>query len=331
MKKKMGLRLALIAVSALVLNACGVGIESSDETKAQEVRDAKVQEDRYNRIKGVYEGVISNEQSGLKPMRASLSLYIFSVQEGKHADGTPKVRPELRGRFKLLDTIGETDTLTLSGDYNEMGELKLSTLAASAGTGAAANQLSILGRIDGNQVRINVLNLQGLWGVFEGRMVSSEASAPADGDKEDYRQRLLAIYRQVEGTYSGSVITERASQRAPGGTVEVERYPVELTLIVQELPGANGALVPSLVGFYHRTENPDGAGDRSLTVEYHWLTGDIALRNGGGGTGSGSGTTTSPGAPAGYGIFSISGKINERKLIGTQSDKFGTHRIELAR
>ena len=106
-----------LAVALLVLSACGSNSGSgSNEYTDQQRRDAKVLQDRFDSVRGTYEGTISNPAAGLEPLKAKLIVYTVNVREGANPDGSVRIRPALYGRFQLVDAVSATDYTSLTGD-----------------------------------------------------------------------------------------------------------------------------------------------------------------------------------------------------------------------
>jgi len=88
------------AIMAMGLVGCGIGTDGNDQMKAQQQRDAKVLEERFQTVRGTYEGNLENPASGLGPLRAKLTLYVVNVRETANPDGSVRIRPALYGRFQ---------------------------------------------------------------------------------------------------------------------------------------------------------------------------------------------------------------------------------------
>jgi hypothetical protein len=298
-------KLAIVMTAMVWLAGCAGGGGMVDDQKAQQRRDSEKLQAQYDSVRGTYEGTISNPATGLRPTPARLSLYIQYVQDGVNTDGTPKVRPTLRGRFRLIDAVSETDMLTLIGDFDGVsGEMTLTTASGTQAAGAAAsgdaNMLELRGGAAAGATTLTVTRRGGVWGTFNGTRTSTEASAPAAGEEAEQRERILAVYNKIAGTYTGVV-------NARGG----ERYEVEITLIIVE---RSGTTLPGLAGQYRRTDFMTGIGEKILSVEYNSLTGEIFMRDAGG---------SKPGAPEGGNLFSISGTVINKVMKVELSDRRG--------
>ena len=263
---------ALLAVLLLVSVAgCGVGENPGDDTRAQQARDSKVLSDLYASVEGRWTGTLKNEVSGLQPLAAELILYKVFVNEGSNPDGSQRLRPSLRGRFRPIDVVSETDSLMLTGDYDRNGRL---VLASNVPQGAAGQQgvaevlLSLEGGASGDVMNVRVARRGGVWGTFEAKRVSTDPSAPSAGNTVEQRDRLLKIYSQIEGRYVGVLRTSDGTDRM-----------VEIVLFVNQGIGSTGELIPMLTGQYHYLDVPPGTLEWSLSVDYNSQTGGIYMRD----------------------------------------------------
>ncbi len=287
--KTITLRVALLALMVFAV-ACGKGGASGkDETTAAQDRDAKVLEQRFQQVRGTYEGTIANPVTGLQPLRSKLTLFVVNVRESANPDGTVRIRPSLYGRFQLVDAVSTTDYVTLIGNYDELGQLTLTSLSAQSsstpGEGPTASEgLSLKGTIYNGVARIEVVRNGGGWGIFDGTRTTFDSSAPTAGDFDQYRERLMRVLTPVEGVYTGIL---------EGGA---DRVKVAITITIGE--DAQSRL-PVLMGQYRRLDFDTGVGERQLSIDYDSTTGTITM--------SGlSGGSTVPGSNyfSGTGIWS---------------------------
>lgn len=296
------------AVSVVLsLNACGIG-QGNDEFTAQQQQDSKVLTDRFNTVVGLYEGTFTSSNPDVAPQKGILKLFIANVRESTpNPDGTVRVRPALNGRFRLEKVVVPTDYLSMNGDYDKLGNVNMSSLTSAGGTGGAGGggtgemrQISILGTIANNSATIGITNDSGYWGRFVGQRVSTEGASPGNDD-EEYRERLLSIYREMEGSYQGVVDNGE------------ERVKIEITLtIAEDGKGGSGISVPFLVGQYRRMDFPSGIGERQLAVNFLSYTSRISMNavQGGG---------TVPGSQ----YFAATGTWKDQKLNVTLRDRRG--------
>ena len=256
-----------LAVALLVLSACGSNSGSgSNEYTDQQRRDAKVLQDRFDSVRGTYEGTISNPAAGLEPLKAKLIVYTVNVREGANPDGSVRIRPALYGRFQLVDAVSATDYTSLTGDYDELGALSLTSISSTSGAGTTgttgdAVALSVKGTVAGGEANVSVTRNGGDWGQFKGTRTTFDASAPSTSDSANYRDRLLALYTQLEGTYVGIV---------DNGT---DRIKVGLTVTT----GEDSSGQPTLVAQYRRFDLPTGVGELQLSVTYDSTTHRVTM------------------------------------------------------
>lgn len=293
--------------------ACTGGDALVDDQKELQKRDNLKLQKQYESVSGTYEGVLQTRGTPRREVEAEISVYIVHVQDGVNSDGSPKVRPSLRGRLQLIGAVSETDSLILNGDYDaRTGQL---TLVSAAGGGApsggaqggvgssgATNMLSISGYVVGDDVNLEVVRSGGVWGHYVGKRVSRDTSAPGSGESSDRRERLISVYKKVVGLYAGVLTT-------PSG----ERQPAELSLFIIERADASGALMPALSARYRRSDFPPDMGEFALNVDFDSVTGEVFMRESQQG---------GPGQPAGM-IFSGRGTLQNRTLDMMFSDRRG--------
>lgn len=312
---------------ATAFAGCGVGQPSQDEYTAQQQKDAQALNQRFDVVKGTYDGTFSNPDAGIAPHKARLLLYVINVNAGANPDGTVRVRPALYARFQLVDIVGQTDYLSMQGDVDALGNLQMTSLAGQAsgggitgGTGGGTQSgggagsggstaasgdtatISIKGTLVNGVATVDVSNTGGYWGRFVGDRTSSDAAAPSFSDAEELRERLLATYRTIEGSYQAVVDT--------GST----RMPVEIKITIAEPgTGGTGISIPYLVAQYRRLDFPAGVAERQLAVNYDALSGRISMNAIQGGS------TTVPGSQ----YFAASGTWANQNLDVTLRDSRG--------
>lgn len=285
-----------------MLTACSGGTNSGEDMRAQQAKDAKALEDLFSGVQGRWEGVVSNPSIGLEPFRAEMILYTYYVQDGANPDGSIRLRPALRGKFRPLDFVTETDLMTLTGYYDRSGSLimtgqAMSPTGAATGSGAGSSGaaaadtliLSIRGTAAGGHVNLEVTRQGGVWGYFDASRVSTDASAPLAGEATEYRERFLRINGPIEGRYFGTL-----------KAIEGNDYKVEIDLVIIEQPLASGGSRPVLLAQYKRLDAPPGTLEWSLSVDYNSQTGDVIMRE--------SALTGGSSVPGGM-ILSVSGKM----------------------
>lgn len=294
--------MALVAMLVLGATGCsGGGQGMSDTLRAQQAKDSKALEDLYEGVQGHWEGVVANPAIGLEPFRAEFNLYTYYVSDGTNPDGSARVRPALRGRFRPVDFVSETDLITLSGDFDRNGRLIMTgqiasgasgttSGGASGASGADVKILSLRGTVLGGKMNIEVTREGGVWGFLEATRTSTDASAPVAGEAAEYRERFLRVYGPFEGTYVGQL-------KAANGN----NYGVQIAVVIIERPLASGGSRPMLMALYRRLDIPVGAGiEWSLDVDYNLQTGDIVMRES---------SLNPPSTIPGAWVMSISGKL----------------------
>lgn len=296
----------VFTVLAAGLVGCADGSDSGGDARSIQARDAKALEDQYLSVQGKWEGLVSNPASGLKPFQGELTLYVFYVQDGVNPDFSAKLRPTLRGRFQPKDFVAETDGMQLEGDFDRSGRLVMA--ASKSLVGGEVKPLALRGVISRGDASIEISRQGGVWGVFKAARTSTDASAPAAGERAELRERFLKVYRQVEGRYFGVLKTRDGND-----------YNVEIALVVFERPGM---AQPALLAQYKRLDAPPGTLEWSLDVDYNSQTGEVFMREN-----AASGGSTVPGgrllSVAGH-FKTIQGVKSLDVVISDRSSVLGT-------
>lgn len=273
------------AVVMVTMSACSGGSSSSDEIQQQQARDSKALEDLYSGVQGTWSGTVTNAATGLASFEGELKLYVYYIQDGSNADGTPRLRPTLRGRFQPNDFVTETDVMMLVGTYDRSGRI---VMTAQTGQDTSLRLLSVRGTVANGKMSAELGREGGTWGTFVGVRTSTTSSAPTAGEQTEYRERYLRIYGPVEGRYQGRM-----------KSVNGNDYGVEIAIVIIEQPTVGGSR-PVLSAQYRRLDVPAGTLEWSLNVDYHSQTGEILMRES-----SSSGSTV----PGGM-ILSVSGTLS---------------------
>lgn len=283
----LGLTLALGVIAGL--SGCGTG-SSSDDARAQQARDAKALSDLYSSAEGKWTGSLENASTGLKSIDAELIIYKVFINDGSNPDGSQRLRPALRGRFRPTSLLTETDALTLSGDYDRSGRIVMTSLGtgASGATGAQASDLflTLEGSIGGESLSVRIARKGGVWGTFTAKRTSRDTSAPEGGDVSELRDRLYKVYSEIEGNYTGILSSANGNDRA-----------VSLNFVIVQSRTASGDLLPTMVAYYHNADEVSEDADWNLKVDYNSLSGDVYLIG------------TRQGPATGEVSFSMNGKI----------------------
>ncbi len=259
--------MAVAFVSAL--SACGVGVEHDDQFTKQQQKDADALRGQYSNAVGTYDGTLTLISSdGVAPQQGQLFLSIADLDGGANPDGTRRTQPTLVGRFQLNGVVAQTDYVPLVGQYNAYtGNLQMSPIgSASSQTGIDSNSIIIGGSVINDGASIIVSKGGRPWGRFEGRRTSPSVSAPVSDDSVDRRQRLYAVYRQIEGNYTG--VMDSGSQRVA----------VSLIITAKEVATDQpGVTIPTLVAQYRRLDTSSGIGQYQLAVSFDQLSGRISM------------------------------------------------------
>ncbi|CAN5719791.1 hypothetical protein BH10BDE1_BH10BDE1_04190 [soil metagenome] len=290
--------------AGVVLSGCSGGASAGEDARAQQAKDAATLQSLYSSVTGVWDGTVTNAGTGLPPFTGQLKLYMNYIADGSNPDGSPKLRPVLRGRFQPNEFIAETDTVTLTGDYDRSGRIVLtgSTMASSmagatSGTGSVSSGVSdarifsLVGSVTSAGMQLQLTRQGGVWGYFQGTRSATDASAPIGGEALEMRERFLRIYGPLEGRYFGTM-----------KSVNGNDYKVEIAIVIIE----NGGSSPTLAAQYKRLDAPAGALEWNMVVAYDSQTEEVFMRES-----AASGGSSVPGGM----ILSVTG------TLGTQGGK----------
>ena len=302
-------RYAVVFLAALVAS-CGNPMRTEGDDKAVEIRNEKARSDRYQGIKGTYEGCLysgsapSEKCDRADEFRATMVINPVIKQDGTYADGTARMRSRLSGRLKMTDVIGDADYVTMSGDYTEFGELQLTSGGNAAGAveggdkSAAPVSIAVQGGVKGNVMNIEVIKRESVWRKFAAKRVSKDALGPSESDEQELRDRLLKIYSGIHGTYEGVIGGHRG-------------YKVSIMLLMSDgMRSGPGVPMPMLHGVFDRLDVSDGgtAGRRQLAVSFNSVRDEIFM--------DAVGVSAS-------GILSMRGTLRDRVLDVHVVDRFG--------
>jgi len=266
MKTMFKVLMSVVALSAL--SACGVGVEHDDQYTNQQQKDNDALTEQYAHAVGSYEGTLVSTTPGVAPQKGHMYLFITQLDAGSNPDGSRKSQATLMGRFLLDSVVSETDYTTLIAKYNAFsGGISLSASgSASSSQGTDSNSITIEGSVMSDTADVVVKKGGRDWGRFQANRTSAEVTAPVSSDDVDRRERLFAVYREIEGTYSATI--DSGSQRLP----------VILTISVNEVPSQSpGVTIPVLVAQYRRADISPGIGEYQMSVSYDQLSGRIGM------------------------------------------------------
>jgi hypothetical protein len=256
------------AVALSTLAACGVGVEHDDQYTAQQQKDSDALNSQYENAKGLYTGAVTFASGDVANQPARLELYVAQVDAGSNPDGSRRMQPVLMGRFRLENIYSSTDYTEMIGRYDAFsGSISLSA-TSSGGAAGATDGTSILvrGNVGGDAANVIIQKEGRDWGRFTGSRVSKAVTAPISNDEVERRQRLWAVYRNIEGSYQSVIDTGS------------QRIPVTLTISVKEKPSDSpGVSIPVLVAQYRRRDVPTGIGEYQLAVSYDQLSNRMSM------------------------------------------------------
>ncbi|WP_413288590.1 hypothetical protein [Bdellovibrio sp. HCB337] len=277
------LRYLFLTLMTLSLAACAFDKNSNTDVQ-RELEDNAALEAKFARVTGKYVGTIN---TGAEPQQVELSFYPYYKKIGQNSNGEDKYKPELRARYRLLNTVVQ-DVILSVGYYEQVNKLVMTTLNENAPT-----VISINGEIMGTSITADVAKNNVPFGTLNAELASRQYSAPSPNDGAEYNDRLRKLYDTIKGTYAGKV-TPSPREGAP---FEIS---VRLTYVDRQSPGS-AALAPVLEAYYRRVDDRDRSKEAKLVVTYIPETNQISMDAGG------------------TGEVSIVGDIRQNVIRGTYS------------
>lgn len=246
-------------LTALSLAACAFDKNSNTDTQ-RELEDNAALEAKFARVTGKYVGTIN---TGAEPQQVELSFYPYYKKNGQNSKGEDKYKPELRARYRLLNTVAP-DVILSVGYYEEVNKLVMTTLNENAPT-----VISINGEMMGNSITGDVAKNNVPFGTLTAELTSRQYSAPSPNDEAEYNQRLRRLYDTIKGNYVGTV---RPSPR-DGAAFQIS---VRLGYVDRKSPNSN-VLTPVLEAYYSVIGDRDHAREDQLAVTFIPETNEISM------------------------------------------------------
>lgn len=313
LKLAKALRLVLAASTMVgLVAACGGRGITDDEQAAVKEKNNKLEGD-YKQVVGTYVGEVKTSSAG-SALKSEVSLYINFVQDGVDQNGQPKLRPVLKGRFRLLEVVGELDYQYMDVDYKSDSGETVMILAKGSATrcvvGPQDPEFSMRGSLLGDHLTVKITRGGGVWGYLEAARVNQEATV----DPEQARKQLAAAYEKLAGTYNGD--GSGRVQVAPGRSDRQDFIAQFLVRKVESATvGVDGTSLycPSLSVVMKTRKIFDGMTEITLKTVYNSATGVLSMREL-----ADSGRT----AP-GVGLWSITGLLNDQGMDVMMTDRIG--------
>jgi hypothetical protein len=258
-------KIVLSVATLTSLSACGVGVEGDNQYSAQQQKDADALKAKYNKVVGVYSGVLNSSSSGQTNVPATLELYpLETVNPTVNPDGTTRTLPVLLGRFQLANIVSTTDYVTMIGNFDTNTSAVVLSPAAAFASGAATvdvTSISVAGTVGVDSADVIVKKQGREWGHFTGTRTSRIVGAPTSNDETERRNRLYTVYHKIEGNYDATIDTGS------------QQIPVSLTISIKEKAGDSpGVTIPVLVAQYRRLDVSSSVGQYQLAVSYDQIS-----------------------------------------------------------
>lgn len=191
---------------------------SADRVKQREEDRAKLTQ-QFDPVVGLYKGKLEFVD---RPQEMSVDVELTMILEDENAgvdsDGLPIIRPALKGYFKRSDdrNLG----LVFKASYNSyinpdqqnliltnpsvIGEKTADPSAAAGTTTSSSSGLeisSIRGKLTNDIIESSVLSGGGIIGRINLKLVDRSAQASSLGVQSDINEKVLKLYKRLEGTY----------------------------------------------------------------------------------------------------------------------------------
>lgn len=112
------IRFLILLFAVQVFISCGSS-SSDDSLQKQSHEDNERRKAAYNRIKGVYEGILQPRLSNDRKIQIQMVLYTYDlIEPTPDPNGDPVIRTVLLGQFRAPNTIGEIDDINLVSAYD---------------------------------------------------------------------------------------------------------------------------------------------------------------------------------------------------------------------
>ena len=236
--------------------SCG-GAGPDDSSQKQSVEDNARRKAAYNRIRGVYRGILETRVPMPIPLEIELVLYTYDIIEEKpDPNGDPVIRTVLLGQFRAINTVGEIDDINLATAYDtKTGNITLnnSTLTTTACPMGPDDPISIQGSLLNNEFNGSIRRSASTWGTLKLKQSGEIVAEPI----LDQKQRLERFLNPLVGEYRGPFTSTNGR----------EDFPVRIDFRIEYVKmnfGSDFVYCPDLRGSYIR---PDlGANIGTLVV-----------------------------------------------------------------
>lgn len=255
---------ALLLLVTLTLSACSFDKNdpSADKVKQREEDRAKLTQ-QFDPVVGLYKGKLEFvDRPQDMSVDVELTLILEDENAGVDSDGLPIIRPTLKGYFKRSDDLNLG--LVFKASYNsyinpDQQNLILTNptvIGEKSSTPSDQEISSIRGKIVGDLIESSVLSGGGVIGKINLKLVNKSAQASSLGVQSDINEKVLKLYKKVEGTYDSQILI-------PG--TALNPIPSRITLSAT----LNQAGKPVLKAYYERLDvYPVIDFNQELVVDY---------------------------------------------------------------
>ncbi|MCB0368942.1 MAG: hypothetical protein KDD45_05680, partial [Bdellovibrionales bacterium] len=222
--KNKNIKFLVTILSGLIIAACSFDKNdpSEDRVKQREEDRAKLVQ-QYEPLQGKYVGKLEFfDRPQDQAVDVELSLIIEEENAGVDADGLPIIRPILKGYFKRADDLNLG--LVFKANYNSYIDPNSQNLiltdptvigetSSSSAQGKTGNQdiTSIRSKFISGAITGVVLSGGGTIGNLDLKFLDKSTEASSLGVQSDINEKILKLYRKVEGTYEGDIVVPSTS------------------------------------------------------------------------------------------------------------------------
>lgn len=212
--KKLSLnKFVFLLLAGTLFTACSFDKNNPSEDRVkqrEEDRDKLVQQ--YAPIQGKYIGKLEfYDRPQDMGVDVELSLILEEENAGVDADGLPIIRPILKAYFKRSDDLNLG--LAFKANYNSYIDPNNQNLVLTnptvigekSSTVADQEITSIRGKIQNDLIESVILSGGGAIGKMTLKLADKSTEASSLGIQSDINEKVLKLYKKVEGTYEGYI------------------------------------------------------------------------------------------------------------------------------
>lgn len=238
-----------LTLTTLSLVACAFDKNSNTDNQ-RELEDNAALLEKFSRVTGLYSTVTT--KSGVQ--QVEISFYPYFKKIGENTNGEDKYKPELRARYRRLDTV-VADVIMSVRFYEETSQILMSNVDDKAGT-----ILNVDARLIGDTITGNISQNSVPLGQLKVRLVTRQYSIPNPNDQAEFNARLRKHYDSITGTYEG--VVKPAPRDGAAFAIRIKLRHIDRTIDDDQGP------VPVLEASFYRLDNIDLGKEIVLRGDY---------------------------------------------------------------